>query len=517
MAVTDQVDGRRLEVGRVVVVLVAMALLAACGSDAVRDRGANDRPGGAGTSTPPMTSVDWPTAGYDLANSRAVPTSTISAASVADLQQVWRTDLPGAGSLSTVPVVVDGIVYAQGSTGQVVAADLGTGALVWKSEPRGFNIGPFGVAVDDQRVYAIDGSQGVVALDRADGTQVWTADVTPTPTVGIDIQPIVVDGTVLVSSVPVSIGGIYTPGDRGVIYALDAATGGVKWTFDTVQGDLWGHPEVNSGGGAWYPPAVDTTRGLVYVGVANPAPFPGTPEWPNGTSRPGDDLYTDSLVALDLSTGALKWFHQVTPHDLFDRDQVHALIAKDADGNDVVVSAGKSGVLVGLDPDDGTERWTTSVGEHHNDDLTSLDGPTEVTPGTFGGILTPPATADGIVYAAVVNAPASLSPDQTAYFGASFGQQKGAVVAVDATDGSVAWSTPVPGDPLGGAAVVGDLVLTVLLDGTLVALRRSDGQIVWTHDVGGGVNGWLSVSADRLIVPVGMSDPPALLALGLPS
>ena len=117
----------------------------------------------------------------------------------------------------------------------------------------------------------------------------WTADVTPTPTIGIDIQPIVVDGVVLVSSVPVSIGGIYAPGDHGVVYALDAATGAVRWTFDTVQGDLWGHPEVNSGGGAWYPPAVDQGRGLVYVGVANPAPFPGTPEWPNGTSRPGDE------------------------------------------------------------------------------------------------------------------------------------------------------------------------------------------------------------------------------------
>src|SRR4029077_2614963 len=126
------------------------------------------------------------------------------------------------------------------------------------------------------------------------------------------------------SSVPVSIGGIYTPGDRGVIYALDATTGAVKWTFDTVEGALWGHPEVNSGGGAWYPPAVDLERGLVYVGVANPAPFPGTAEHPNGTSRPGDNLYTDSIVALDLTTGAVEWFQQVTPHDIFDRDQVHA-------------------------------------------------------------------------------------------------------------------------------------------------------------------------------------------------
>ncbi len=502
---------------RAAICLVTVAFLAACGADGGSTPSVNDRVGGPSGSVPMVVSADWPTAGHDLANTRAAVDSPITAATVADLSQLWRTDLPEIGSLSTVPIVVDGVVYAQGSSGQVVAVGLDDGKLRWSSTPRGLNIGPFGVAVDDQRVYALDASQGVVALDLDDGTEIWTADVTPTPSVGIDIQPIVVDGTVLVSSVPISIGGIYAPGDRGVIYALDAATGTVEWTFDTVAGDLWGRPDVNSGGGAWYPPAVDTARGMAYFGVANPAPFPGTPEWPNGTSRPGSNLYTDSLVALDLATGTLRWYHQVTPHDLFDRDQVHALMAKDADGNDVVVSAGKSGVLVGLDPDDGTELWTREVGDHHNDDLTSLDGPTEVAPGTYGGILTPPATADGVVYAAVINAPATLSPAETAYFGATFGQEDGAVVAVDATDGSVLWSTAVSGDPLGGIAVVGDLAVTVLLDGTLVALRRTDGQIMWSRDLGGGVNGWLSVAGDRLVIPVGMSTPPALLTLGLPT
>jgi glucose dehydrogenase len=70
-----------------------------------------------------------------------------------------------------------------------------------------------------------------------------------------------------------------------------------------VEEGLWGHPEVNSGGGAWYPPVVDVERGLVYAGIANPAPFPGTEEFPNGSSRPGDNLYTDSIVALDIETG----------------------------------------------------------------------------------------------------------------------------------------------------------------------------------------------------------------------
>ena len=461
-------------------------------------------------------SESWPTAGADLRNSRAVTDSPIDASTVDAVAERWRTPLPDLGALATVPIVVNGTVYLAGGSGRVAAIDASTGVVRWTSEATGFNIGPFGVAVDDTRVYTIDGSVGVAALDRATGARVWATDVTATPTTGIGIQPIVVDGLVIVSSIPVSIGGIYTPGDRGVVTALDAGTGAVRWTFDTVKGDLWGHPEVNSGGGAWYPPAVDETRRLVYVGVANPAPFPGTAEYPNGASRPGDNLYTDAVVALDLDTGALRWYHQVIPHDLFDRDQVHTLIAE-AKGKDVVVSAGKSGVLVGLNPRTGAQRWSVAVGRHENDDLTALVGPTVLYPGTYGGVLTPPATADGVVFAAVVNAPATLKPNETAYFGGELGTNDGEVVAVDARTGKVRWSTKVPGDPLGGATVVGDLVLTALLDGTVLALTRDTGEIVRSWSTGGKINGWMAVAGGMMLVPVGASRPPVLVALGLPS
>jgi outer membrane protein assembly factor BamB len=152
---------------------------------------------------------------------------------------------------------------------------------------------------------------------------------------------------------------------------------------------------------------------------------------------------------------------------------------------------------------------------HRNDDLEALPGPTEVTPGTFGGILTPPATADGVVYAAVLHAPTVLRPDETAYFGADLGVNDGQVVAVDAATGELRWSTDVPGDPLGGVTVVNDLVLTALLDGRLVALSRADGEIVWIEDTGGGINGWMSVAGDLLVVPVGNAQPPQLVAYRL--
>ena len=513
-----------------VLLLVTLVAAAACSGDdaeptspttpTTSNPGASDTTGAPSADGLPAEVVefadDWPMAGQDHDNTRTAAASSITAANVADLEEAWRAELPEAGALSTVPLVLGDTVYVQGGSGQVVALDRATGEPRWAGDPTGLNIGPFGVAVGDGRVYGMDGSTGVLALDLADGAPLWATDITATDTTGVDIQPVIADGLVIASSVPISLGGIYAAGDRGVISALDAATGEVRWSFDTVDGDLWGHPEVNSGGGAWYPPVVDLERRLVYVGVANPAPFPGTAEWPNGTSRPGDNLYTDSIVALALDTGELTWFHQVTPHDIFDRDQVHTLMATLDDGTDVIVSAGKSGVLVGLDPDDGTVLWRTEVGVHDNDDLEALEGPTFVNPGTYGGILTPPSTSDGVVYAATVDAATELRPDETAYFGAPLGTEHGEVSAVDAATGEVLWEVDVPGDPLGATTVVNDLVFTVLLDGTILALDRSDGEVVATFDAGGGVNGWLSAAGDELFVPVGNAAPPQVLALALP-
>jgi outer membrane protein assembly factor BamB len=491
------------------VLLVALLALACSGDDDNAE--APDRTEASGTAP-----TEWPTAGFDLANSRAITGGDLSTSTISRLEEQWSTELESLGALTTVPIVVDGVVYVGGASGEVAALEAASGDRIWSSEGTGFNIGPFGVAVDDTQVYAPDGSTGVLALDRDTGERRWATDVTATDTTGIDIQPVVAGDLVLVSSVPISLNGIYTGGDRGVVTALDRASGEVVWEFDTVEGDdLWGNAAVNSGGGAWYSPAVDVDRGLVYVGTANPAPFPGTADHPNGTSRPGDNLYTDSVVALDLATGALKWFHQVTPHDIFDRDQVHTQLVTLEDGSDVVVSSGKSGVVVGLDPGDGTVRWETEVGRHENDDLLDLEGPTTVAPGTYGGVLTPPAWSDGVMYLPVVNAPVELTPDATAYFGADVSTGDGEVAAVDAATGEVLWTSTLPGQPLGAATVVNDLVLTTLLDGTLVALDRDTGEIVHTLELGAGTNGWMAVVDDTLIIPLATNPPARLVTFGL--
>ena len=150
---------------------------------------------------------------------------------------------------------------------------------------------------------------------------------------GIEIAPQLFDGTVLFSTVPSNVTGSYRPGTLGVVWALDAATGAPRWHFDTVEGGaaLWGKPDVNGGGGLWYPPAVDD-RGRVFLAVGNPAPFPGTKEYPNGSSRPGPNLYTNSLVALDGRTGKLLWYRQAVPHDLRDYDLAISPDPHPADG-----------------------------------------------------------------------------------------------------------------------------------------------------------------------------------------
>jgi len=462
-------------------------------------------PGGGATS-------EWPRPGGDYANSRAAVGSTIESTNVAGVTKAWEVATPG--SLTTAVVVVGDTIYMEDSRCIITAIDRVTGAVRWQSASVGFTIGPQGVSIGDGAVFATSPT-GAIALEQDNGQIRWEKHLTDTPTEGVDAQPQYVKGKVLIATVPVSARVQYHGGDRGVLYALDAKTGDIEWMFDTVaSNDLWGNASVNSGGGAWYPPAVDPKSGLVYWGVANPAPFPGTAEFPNGTSRPGRNLYTDSTVALSLKTGKLRWYRQAVQHDIFDQDFVHALIAKSGSGGDarsVVVGAGKGGQVLGMDPATGKLLWKTAVGVHENHDLTALTGPTEVMPGTYGGVLTPPATADGVVYVATLNAPATLEPDTTAYFGGSIGTRDGEVVAIDATTGKHRWATSVPGDPMGGATVVNDLVITGTYQGQVVALDRATGKVVTTIDVGNGIAGWPAAVGDLLLVPTGTVGRPGTL------
>jgi glucose dehydrogenase len=466
-------------------------------------------------------SDDWPLPGRDYRNTRATSDSSIDSSTVASLGVAWEVPLPGGiayGNASTTPLILGDTVYVQDLTSNVRAIDRATGALRWERLLDSFVIGPNGVAVGWGRLFAVDGTDDLVALDLATGEELWRRRLTRTDSDGIDIQPTVFARLVLASTVPVSLDGIYTGGDRGILQALDVETGELRWEFDTVVDDLWGNPEVNSGGGAWYPPSIDPDGGTVFWGIANPAPFPGTREFPNGSSRPGPNLYTNSVVALDARSGALAWYRQAIPHDIFDRDLVHTLLLEVEEGGrtrTIVVATGKGGRVLGHDLATGELLWETPVGRHENDDLEALEGPTAVWPGTFGGVLTPPSGADGVVYVATLNAPTTLSPDVPAYIGSQIGTAPGEVVAIDARSGAVVWSVEVAGDPLGATTVVNDLVLTATFAGRIYALDRGTGATVWTYDAPGGINDWPAVADDLIVWPVGLARPPRLVALRL--
>ncbi len=481
--------------------------------------GADDRPegrteDGCGTALPPEVVADeggWPLPNATPGNTRAVAESNIDASTVADLEEAWTYDVPGDaafGNLTTNPVVIEDRVYVGTLDGSTHVVELADGAPVW-SEERAISIfGPAGAAVGWGQVYGISDTATVVAQAMEDGSVAWERDLQAAPGNQVDMAPTLVGGCVLVSTQALS------PGSRGTLYALDAETGEIVWQVETVPDDFWGNPEVNHGGGAWYPPAVDVATGTSFWGTSNPWPSPGAPGHPAGSSRPGDNEDTNSLLAVD-GDGEVTWKHQVFAHDIWDRDMVLTMLAEDSDGEPVVVHTGKGGHVLGYDPASGEVRWEVEVGMHQNDDLTTFDEPTTVMPGVLGGVETPPASADGVGYFAVMNAPSTYEdPEQLFNLNPQLGSNPSTLTALDLATGEEIWAVDVPGDSLGAATVVNDLVLASTFGGTLLAYDRATGDEVWRHEAGGTVNGWPAVVGDTIVWPV--SGASQLVALRLP-
>lgn len=465
---------------------------------------------------------NWPTANQNYSNTRAVEDSKIGVTNVAGLGLSWSLPIKGIsewGGATTNPVVMGNTAYFQDLKSNVYAVDAKTGKQLWIKEYALDSEGPNGVAVGCDRIFAIKGHFDVVALNMK-GNELWSARLTNSDNAGLDIQPVVYGGMVFVSTVPgVSNQNFYKGGNSGVIYALDVRTGKVRWSFDTVDTkDIWGNALVNSGGGAWYPPAVDAKRGLMFWGVGNAAPWPGTKDFPNGTSRPGNNLYSSSIVALDVNTGKLKWYNQVAPHDLFDYDfQISPILATVTIGGvkkDVVIGAGKMGKVVAFDRATGATLWGVKVGTHKNDELTALPaGETEVSPGPLGGVETNMAYSNGIVYVPVVDMTVKYTPSEFVASSFNFGAAKGELVALDAATGQVRWSYAFDTLNVGAATVVGDLVFTATYNGKIYAFNKANGQKVWEYVASGGINSWPAVSGDTIIWPIGLGKTPELLGL----
>ena len=454
----------------------------------------------------------WPAHNYDLSNTRATTRTPINSQTVAKLKEKWHFDLKGAsafGLFASTPISLNGTVYLQDLNSNVYALDRSSGKLEWKHAFNKPSIGPNGIAYGYGRIYGAT-ETNAFALDAKTGTLIWSRKLTRNNREGIDMAPQLYDNTVLFSTVPGNgLTSFYEGGALGVVWALDAATGKPKWMFNTISdgAKLWGNAKVNSGGGLWYPPAVDS-QGRVFISVGNPGPLYGTPKYPNGSSRPGPDLYTSSLVALDGQTGKLLWYQQAVPHDVRDYDlEIPAIIASFPIGGvqtEVVLVAGKMGKAYAYRADNGKQLWTLSVGKHQNDTGPLPRKLVTILPGDLGGVETPMALAANRLFvpwvdfrarASATGLPGGLSGSVT-----SLKSGRGGLTAVDAATGKVLWQHNLPSMDLGAATVANDVVFTSTYAGTVYAFDTQTGKTLWTTKAPAGINSFPAVDGDTLLV-----------------
>jgi alcohol dehydrogenase (cytochrome c) len=275
---------------------------------------------------------NWITYSGGYASQRHSLLTQITPANVKNLELKWILPNQVFGAWQSSPIVVDGIMYLTQRPNDVLAVDAKTGRVFWQYR---YNVSPDarvccgannrGVAILGDTLYTgtLDGH--LVALDRTTGRSLWDVAVgDPKLGYSITMAPLIVKDKVLVGSG----GGEY--GIRGFIAAFDATSGKELWRFYTIPGpgekghDTWSGDSWKSGGASvWVTPSYDPALNLTYWGVGNPGPdF-------NPAQRMGDNLYTDSVVALNPDTGELKWHFQFTPHDPYDYDSVQVGVLAD--------------------------------------------------------------------------------------------------------------------------------------------------------------------------------------------
>jgi alcohol dehydrogenase (cytochrome c) len=464
-----------------------------------------------------------PTAAYanvDLANTRNVP-SSIDGATVSDLKQVWTRAMDvQASGLHYIgsPVVDQGVVYLQDPGLDVEAIDLATGKVLWEKEYDLAGNGGFGVTVGDGKVFGAT-LTSAFALDAKTGKEEWSVELTRRPSEAINMTPGYNDGLVYFATSPVYAEG----GEVGVLWALDPSSGEKVWHFDNVPRSLWGKPEINYGGGIYYPPAFDG-KGSMYVGISHAGPIPGTEQHPWGTSRPGPNLYSNSIVKLDQKTGEVEWYYQLHPHGLCNGYLVSPVLAE-ADGRKVVMSVGVLGVLAAVDQESGKLLWRRPVGIHNghdNDGLLAMKGeldglktPMVVYPGTYGGVAAPLSVHGSTVFVPVVNGGTRLTSQTNAE---ELGTPTGELVAVDIGTGAIKWKKKFPASAFGPTTVTNDLVFATTFDGGVFAFRAEDGKELWKKNLPVVVEGGMAIAGDTMLVRSGSAatETPELVAYRLP-
>ena len=468
----------------------------------------------------------------DYDQHRFYPNRQINRSNVTRLRPAWIFQTEVRESMETSPIVVNGIMYVTTSFSHVYALDARTGQELWHYKHK---LGPIttyccgpnnrGVAAYEDKVYLATLDSKLVALNAKTGAVVWQSDIAD-PELGYSetMAPTAVKGKILVGTN----GGEY--GIRGFVKAYDAKDGKLLWTFYTIPENsvgVWaekdatgrdmhrdiagekaqlaktGDPYKTLGGGVWQNPAVDLATNRIFFVVGNPSPDL------DGSLRPGDNLYTNSLVSVDLETGRYICHFQYIAHDVWDLDAVSptALVnVSDNDGKMVpgVLHAGKTGhVYVHNRNDCSLIRFSEAMVPQENMwTLPTKDG-ARMLPGANGGVEWSPVAVDprlGLTYAINLHQPMTYHVESAPYpqgklwLGGAFKViptevQWGNVTAVDYNTGKVRWQVKTPQPMIGGIlATAGGLVFTGEGNGFFRAYDSATGAILWSFQAGAGVN-----------------------------
>jgi alcohol dehydrogenase (cytochrome c) len=446
----------------------------------------------------------------------------ITAANASRLVMQWTFQVADLGQFETTPIVVDGVIYGTGQNGRAFALDARTGRAIWRYQRRlPEKLQPCcgmvnrGFAILGERLFMATLDAHVIALDTKTGNLLW--DVTAADyhkAYTFTVAPLALKNEVIVG---VS-GGEY--GIRGFIDAYDAATGRRLWRFNTVPGpgepghETWTGDSWRVGGApAWITGAFDPDLNLIYWPTGNPSPSN------YGDERGGDDLYSNSMLALDADTGRLKWHFQFTPHDLYDYDatQIPVLLNANWQGRPrkLLIQANRNGFLYVLDRTDGTflsaktfgnVTWAKDIDANGkpivNSDLKpSADG-TRVCPGAPGltNWYSPSYSPDtNLLYVATsTECDVFTSSPQPYKAGHDFlgsvyvpdpvERPTGALKAIDVFTGIERWSFPYFSSPNGGAlSTRGGTVFAGDSDGNFIALDATTGRDLWHVQLGAAV------------------------------
>ena len=456
----------------------------------------------------------------------------INTGNVKKLRVAWIFQTEVRELMETSPIVVNGVMYATTSFSHVYAIDAKTGEQFWHYKHA---IGPIttyccgpnnrGVAVYEDKVYLATLDSKLVALDAKTGNKVWQSDIAD-PELGYSetMAPTVVKGKVLIGTN----GGEY--GIRGFVKAYDAKDGKLLWTFYTIPENsvgVWatkdatgrdmkrdieaekkklaeiGDPYKTLGGGVWQNPSVDLATNRIYFVVGNPSPDL------DGSLRPGDNLYTNSLVSVELDTGKYVCHFQYIAHDVWDLDAVSPTVlidVKDKSGKTIpgVMHAGKTGhVYVHDRKDCSLIRFSDAMVPQEN--MWTLPTPegARMLPGANGGVEWSPMATNpglGLTYAINLHQPMTYHVESTPYpkgklwLGGAFKvipteEQAGNVTAVDYNTGKIKWQVKTPQPMIGGIlSTAGGLVFTGEGNGWFRAYDAKNGKILWSFQAGAGVN-----------------------------